>query len=275
MSGSPSSRPREASDRRRFRPQVEGCEIRDASMRLVSFINAVSLSVLAVAVTDAVADIPPHPEQIEFKPLQFEPPDPAEHRHTLSNGVVVFLAPSHEFPLVNVMFAFKGGAYLDPQDKIGLADATGEMIRRGGSAGKSAQDLDEEFDFLAADVDSSCGQTQSSASINALKSNFDAAFALFIDMLRQPRFQQDRLDVYKAEVLEALEQRNDDAAPILDREWRALLYGREHFEAAEPTQRSIQSITIDDLKAMHQRIFFPAPGHLFIAVTGDFEPASM
>src|SRR6185503_12459952 len=98
----------------------------------------------------AAAAIPPRPEQIQFAPLKFEPPEAKDFRHQLPNGVVVYLAPSAEFPLVNISFTFRGGTFLDPHDKVGLAQATGAMIRRGGSSTKSAPELDEEFDFLAA-----------------------------------------------------------------------------------------------------------------------------
>ena len=233
------------------------------------------MCVIAASSMSAIAAPPPRPEQIQFAPLKFEPPESTGFRHQLPSGVVVYLAPSAEFPLVNIVFTFRGGTYLDPHDKVGLAQATGAMMRRGGSSSKTAPELDEEFDFLAAQANVSCADTQSTASLNCLKSNLDQSLALFMDMLRNPRFQQDRLDVFKSEMLEELKQRNDDADPILDREWNALMFGRDHFEAAEPTGKSIESITIDDLKAMHDRIFHPAPGTLCIAVTGDFEVKDM
>ena len=95
-------------------------------------------------------DIPPHPDEIVFSPLAFEPPKAADFRHILSNGVPVYLAPTHEFPLINAVFSFKGADDLDGPEERGLATATGAMIRRGGTTSVSAEDLDEEFDFLAA-----------------------------------------------------------------------------------------------------------------------------
>ena len=54
-------------------------------------------------------------------------------------------------------------------------------------------------------------------------------------MLRNPRFDEERLGVEKGKTLEAMKQRNDDADDILAREWAWLLYGREHFERAGST----------------------------------------
>ncbi len=218
-------------------------------------------------------DIPPHPDEIVFSPLAFEPPEAGDFRHILSNGVPVYLAPSHEFPLINAVFSFKGADDLDGPEERGLATATGAMIRRGGTTSVSAEDLDEEFDFLATIASTSSHGTRSTATLNCLTSNFNRSFALFLQMLRSPGFQADRLATYKQQVFEQLKQRNDHAASILSREWRSLLYGDDHFEAAEPTAASIESITEDGLRSMHRRIFHP--GNLIVAVTGDFDPPRM
>ena len=221
----------------------------------------------------AGGDIPPHPDEIVFSPLAFEPPKAVDFRHILSNGVPVYLAPTHEFPLINAVFSFKGADDLDGPEETGLATTTGAMIRRGGTTSVSAEDLDEEFDFLAAIASTSSHGIRSTATLNCLTSNFNRSFALFLQMLRSPGFQADRLATYKQQVFEQLKQRNDHAASILSREWRSLLYGDNHFEAAEPTAASIESITEDGLRSMHRRIFHP--GNLIVAVTGDFDPPRM
>lgn len=231
---------------------------------------------LAAAGAAAAADIPPHPEQIDFPPLQFDPPRAADYRHTVRAGgveVPVYLAPSHELPLVNVVLSFRGGGDLDPPRRVGLAAATAALMRRGGTTTVAAEQMDEEFDFLAANASAFAGDTRSRASLNSLTSNFDESFVLFMDMVRSPGFQENRLELYQEEEIEDLKQRNDHPAPILAREWQFLMYGPDHFEGAQPTAASTTSITTSELRAMHGRIFHP--DNLIIAVTGDFEPEAM
>lgn len=245
-------------------------------MRRRHWTFCITISTLIGAVAGGAAagpDIPPHPDEIVFPPLAFEPPKAADFRHTLSSGVPVYLAPSHEFPLINVVFSFKGADDLDGPQETGLAASTGAMIRRGGTTSILAEDLDEELDFLAAIASTSSRGTRSVATLNCLASNFDRSFTLFLQMLRSPGFQADRLAIYKQQVIEQLKQRNDHAASILSREWRSLLYGDNHFEAAQPTASSIESITEDGLRSMHRRIFHP--GNLIVAVSGDFDPPRM
>jgi predicted Zn-dependent peptidase len=217
--------------------------------------------------------IPDRPEKIEFKPLDFQPPAAKDFRKTLKSGVPVYLAPSSEFPLVNIVFSFKGGAYLDPADKVGLADMTADMMRRGGTTTVKADDLNEKFDFLAAQANVFAGAQFMTASLNTLKSNLDESFGLFMDMLRNPGFQEDKIKVYLGEEIEAMKQRNDDAGAIMGREWPALVFGRDHFEARQTTQKSLESITSSDMRAFAQRVL--QPGNLIIAINGDFDPAAM
>jgi len=234
------------------------------------------LSTAALLASPVVAGIPAHPDEITFPPLQFEPPDARDFRHTVVAGgveVPVYLAPSQEFPLINLVFTFKGGSYFDPADQVGLVSATAAMMRRGGTTSVSAEAMDEEFDFLAANASSGARGTRSTASLNSLASNFDESFGLFMDMVRNPGFQASRLDLYQEERIESMKQRNDHPRRILSREWSYLLYGPDHFEAAMSTEMSIESISTDDLRSMHDRLYHP--GNLVIAISGDFEPQAM
>jgi zinc protease len=94
-----------------------------------------------------------------------------------------------------------------------------------------------------------------------------------MDMVRNPGFQEDRLQIYKDEVIEAMKERNDEAGDILGREWPILMFGADHFEARLATKAMIDAINVDDLRYMHGLIFHP--GNLIVAVTGDFEISDM
>jgi zinc protease len=231
---------------------------------------AIGLAMPAVRATDA---LPARPEEITFAPLAFEPPSAADHRHVLPDGTVVFLAPSHELPLVKLAITFKGGSSLDPKDLPGLAAFTAKLVREGGTATTKPTEFDESLDFLATEVSVSAGDTFTTAKMDCLASNLDASLDLFFAMLWSPGFDTGRLDTAKASRLAQLAERNDDAAAILAREWKRLAFGADHFEAAEPTAAQVESLSRDQLVAMHGRIFHP--GNAIIAVAGDFDEKAM
>ena len=214
--------------------------------------------------------IPAHPRQLAFEALDFEPPAAARHRHTLSNGVVVFVVEDHTLPLVSVSVTVRTGSYLDPEAKSGVASLTGSQMRAGGTMTLSAADFDEEAAFLAAEIGSSIGATSGRASFNSLTKDLGAALDLFFDMLRFPRFDPARLDLAKSQALQGMERRNDSTGSIEGREWGRLMRGDEHFTTQPTTRASIESISREDLVAFHERYYHP--GGFIFSVSGDVTP---
>ncbi|MFM8377826.1 MAG: M16 family metallopeptidase [Planctomycetia bacterium] len=228
---------------------------------------------LGAGVAGRTPGVPARPEKIAFQPLDFAPPEAASFRRVLPDGTAVYLAPSHEFPLVTVSITFKGGASLDPAEVPGLASMTARMVREGGTKKLAPAEFDETLDFLATEVGVTANETFTTATMNCLKSNLDESLELFVGMLRDPAFDQGRLDTGKARVVEGLKQRNDDASSILSREWKRLVYGIGHFESAEPTDKTVAAISRDKLAEMHRRVFHP--GNMIVAVSGDFDEQEM
>ena len=217
--------------------------------------------------------IPAHPRGLAFEDLAFDPPDPAAHRHELSNGGVAYVVPDRALPLVTVSVIVRTGAYLEPAGKAGLARLTGSQMRAGGAGALAPAAFDDEAAFLAAQLSSTIGATSGSASVNCLTKDLDASLDLLFDMLRRPRFDQDRLDLARSQVLQQMERRNDSTQSIEGREWGRLLRGADHFTTIPSTRATIDGITRDDLVAFHREYFHP--GNFIFAVSGDVDPADM
>jgi predicted Zn-dependent peptidase len=239
---------------------------------LVAVLVACLAAALAVPPIQA-QQIPPHPDQLTFKPIAFEPPRAEDYRLVLKNGMVVYVAEDRTLPLVNLALTVRTGSYLEPAGKEGLAALTGSQIRRGGTKSLTAEQLDERLDFLAAQVATSIGDTAGSASLNALADNLDESLKLFVEMLEEPRFQQDRLDLAREQALQEMKKRNDDPEAIERVEWNALLYGEQHFTNRFSTGASLRAVTRDDLVQFHRRYFHPA--NMIASVSGAFDRATM
>ena len=232
-----------------------------------------ALTLSLAAAPAAAQQLPKRPEQIAFKPLVFNAPKATDYRHVLSNGVVVYLAPSKELPLIDLGMTFKGGGYLEPSDKVGLASMTTELMRTGGTEGLAPAELDEKLDFLATNIVIGARDTTCTASIDCLSANFDESLTLLMGMLLRPRFDEGKMKISVDESMEGMKQRNDDADPILSREWNMALYGEDHFEGRQATEASIRAITRDDMKAFAARVF--NAGNVIVSVSGDFEVKDM
>ena len=234
---------------------------------------ALALVALLLGAPAGAQPIPAHPSDLTYELLDFTPPAAADHRHELSNGVVVFVVEDHELPLATVGVTVRTGSYLDPPDKVGLAGLTGSQMRAGGTTTMSAADFDEEAAFLAAQIGSSVGATSGGASVNCLTRDLDACLDLFFDMLRNPGFDEGRLALAKSQALQQLERRNDATASIERREWGRLMRGDGHFSTRPRTRATLEAITRDDLAAFHREYYHP--GNFLFAVSGDVDTAGI
>jgi zinc protease len=219
------------------------------------------------------ADIPDRPEKLRFPPLTFEPPSAAQSRVPLKAGPVAYVVPDRTLPLVNISILVRTGNYLDPQGREGVAEFTGYLLTRGGTKSKTAEELEERLAFLAAGLGSGVGDDQGSVNLNLLSKDLSEGLALLREVLTAPRFQQDKLELYRQQNLQAMKQRNDDSTAIEGREKEMLAYGTNFWSCRYTTQKSVASITADDLRAFHQRWFHPA--NFVVAVSGDFDRADM
>ncbi|MBP7146658.1 MAG: insulinase family protein [Acidobacteria bacterium] len=223
----------------------------------------------ALAEAPRAGEIPAHPRELKYGELRFNVPDAAKYRFALKSGVVAYVAEDHNLPLVNIDLFVRAGAFLEPAEKTGLAGLTGTMMRKGGAGELNAEQFDERADFLAAQISSSGGATQSSAGLDCISPVLDDALNLFFDMLRRPRFQEDRLAIEKDQIVEAMKQRNDDADSILSREWSWLMYGPEHVAAREQTKKQLEGIGREDLLSFHKSYW--RPENIVVAVSGDVD----
>jgi len=236
--------------------------------RLLTFALVFLAGAAAIA-----GEIPPRPEQLTFPSLTFNVPDPASTRVKLANGVIAYVAEDKMLPLANVVVLFRGGGYLEPAGKEGLAELTGTVWRTGGAGDLDAKALDQELDFLAAQLSTSVGDTSGRVSLNLLAKDLDRGLALLMDVLRNPRFEDARLAKAKEDMISEMKRRNDDTEAIEDREWDRLIYGEDYWLNRLPTKASVDGITRDDLVAFHNRLANPA--NFVIAVAGDFDRAAM
>jgi len=211
------------------------------------------------------------PRAMKFDPVTFTIPE--VERIVLENGIIVYLLPDPELPLVTVSAMIRTGAIFEPPDKVGLAALTGAVMRTGGTARMTGDQIDEELEYLAAVVTIGIGRESGTASLDILKKDLSRGLAIFADMLRTPAFEPARVELAKHQALDAIRRRPDSPAGIASREFRKLMYGADHPLGRESTVESVSRITGEDLVAFHRRYF--TPSGLILGVAGDFAKPAM
>ena len=212
-----------------------------------------------------------------YKDLKYPPlrqvEIPKVETFTLPNGMKVYLLEDHELPVINGFALVRTGNLFDPPDKVGLAGLAGEVLRSGGTRSATGDQLDEKLEDMAASVEAGIGESSGRVAFNALKENAPDVLQVFHDVLTEPEFRADKVELAKTQMKGVISRRNDDASGIVAREFESVLYGRDNPYGWPMEYDHINRISREDMQAFHKRYFFPA--NVMLAVYGDFQTSEM
>jgi len=229
-----------------------------------------ALAALVGATTLSAQAIPDRPEKIAVKPITFQVPKAKDSRIKLKNGITAFLVPDAAGqPLVNLTLVIKGGTYLDPIGKEGTGALMGNLLRSGGTTKTPADKMDEKLDLLAANFSSNVFQAGANLNLNLLSKQLKDGLALMMEVITEPAFQQDRIELAKKNTRQQIERRNDDTTSIERYQQGLLCNGEKHFTNRFTTAASLDAITREDLKAFHTRVL--TPQNMIVTVSGNFD----
>jgi predicted Zn-dependent peptidase len=175
-------------------------------------------------------------------------------------------------PLVNISALIRTGSIYDPPDKVGLAQLTATLLRTGGTTDKAPQAINEELEFMAAEIEFFMNRESGGASLSVRKQDIPRALSIFASLLMKPAFDPAQLDLAKKQEVEAIRRSNDNPEEIAYREFRKVLY-EGNPRGQVPTIESIENIRRKDLAVFHKRFF--QPNNMMLAVSGDFKKGEM
>jgi zinc protease len=208
----------------------------------------------------------PVPQLPAFKPQQ-------PKRIELSNGMVIFLQEDHELPLIDASARIRGGSVNEPADKTGLVDIYGEVWRTGGTKSQTGDQLDDFLEVRAAKVETGGGPDSTTISFSCLKGDLDDVFKAFVDVLQNPEFRADKIDIARKAMQDAISRRNDEVGEIAHREAVRLAYGPDNPYARIPEYSTVGAITRQDLIDWHGKYIHP--NNMILGISGDFDSAAM
>jgi len=232
--------------------------------------NVLSAALLLIA-AQAFGQVNSHTE-IKTPPLRkFSMPQPK--RIALANGMVIFLQEDHELPLIKGGAIIRGGNRNLPAGKAGMAGIYGQAWRTGGTTTVSGDKLDEMLEARAARLETGTGGDTSNVGMDVLKGDFDTVFPIWLDLIRNPAFPEEKITLAKTQANAGISRRNDEPGGILSREVTKLGYGADSPYARQPEYATIASITRDDLLAFHKQTVHP--NNMIVSFIGDFDSAKM
>lgn len=192
---------------------------------------------------------------------------------TSPGGLKAWLVEDKSVPLIAMSFSFGTGSAADPDGKSGVANFITGMMDEG-AADLDSKSFQKRRDELGFRLSFDAGTDNFEGSVQTLVANRDASFDMLRKAVTAPQFANEPLERMRQGFLLDIAGKNDDPQSIAYNQWlQQVMPGDPYARRSSGTAETVASITAQDLKDAHRRIFTRST--LRIAVVGDIDAVTL
>ncbi len=195
---------------------------------------------------------------------------PAFSTHILSNGLMVYLLPYGQTPVVDLEWIFRGGK--NYQALSGLGNYTLRNMQEG-TEHFSGLELAQQLDQYGAWLSHFTGEEIASLSLTTVTQQLEKTLPLLKDVVLHPLFAAEDFDRMQGQSLQNLEVKSQKTTYQTNRTFSHKLFGAGHPYGRHFGKEEVQALSLEKLKSYHQQ--FLHPGNSFLTVTGSFDETEL
>lgn len=202
-------------------------------------------------------------------------------RQIFDNGLTVVVKSNPDSRVFALNVIGKNRSATEPEGKEGITDFVNRLIEKG-TASRNAEQLSQELASIGARAtlydnpwipydDRYTTRQFSFMKFETIDEFTVKGVELFSDMIANPAFDSTEVEKVRAEIMGLLGRNTASTYKIArDKFYSTLFSGTAYAKSIEGTPMSIGSITIDDLKAHHRRLY--SPENMIITVGTNDDP---
>lgn len=188
-------------------------------------------------------------------------------------GLTAWLVQSSDIPFVALELRFKGGSTLDLPGSEGAVNLMTGLLEEG-SGDHDARGFAEAREDLAANFSFRAGLESVAVSARFLTEKRPEAMNLLRAALIDPRLAAEDLERVRGQVLAGLRGQARDPGAIASRRYSEVAFvGHPYARPTDGTEDSVARLTVDDMRAAHQRAL--TRDRVFISAAGDISPEDL
>jgi zinc protease len=209
---------------------------------------------------DMIAEPAPKlPQKVELPPID---------AFVLSNGLQVYTIKDSRLPTFNAQLAIRAGREQEPRVRLGVAEATADMLVKGTHA-HDAVGLAKAIDFVGGTIGAEATFEATLLSCGALARDRGTCLGLMAEMLTQSTFPDTELSKVKESMVGTVRARLDDAGSLASEHVQNLLWGPEHVRGWINSEQSVNALRRDDVVAWAKNWYLP--NNAILIVAGDID----
>ncbi len=186
-------------------------------------------------------------------------------RVELPNGLILLLFENHRVPVVVAHAAVHNVHLYEPDDKLGVATLTGNLLDEGTTVHKGP-----EIAELIEDVGGALGMGSTGGSVKVLTGDRKLGLGLLFECLTKSNFPKEAFDRDKTRLLSQIDESETLADSRARRAFMAAVYGKHpNGRPGFGTHKTVEKLTAADCEAFYKKVF--VPNNTTVAIVGDFD----
>lgn len=188
---------------------------------------------------------------------------PAVKEKKLPNNLTVAVIERKNVPFVTAQLLVKSGASSESSDKAGLANLTASLLTKGTET-RTATQIAEEMEFLGGGINAGAGWNNSAVTVNVMSDKIDKAMEILADVVLNPAFRQEEIDLLKSQTLDSLTYNLKQPGFLAT--YVSSRYSYDEHPAGG-TPQSLRAIAPEDIDTFHANFY--QPQNAVLIFTGD------
>jgi len=180
---------------------------------------------------------------------------------TLDNGLKVIIVENHKLPRASASLTIDNKPYVEG-DKIGVSQLMGGLLGRG-TKNITKDAFNEKVDYLGANV----SFHSNGANARSLKKYFSEVLSLMADGVKNSNFTKEEFDKQVKLTLDGIKSNAKSVTAVARRVESALIFGKNHPSGEFATKKSIENISLEDVKNNYNAYY--KPNNAYLVIVGD------
>jgi len=192
-------------------------------------------------------------------------------RHTLPNGLAVWVVPNQGLPRVDAVLAIRGaGSAADTAQQAGFTAMLAGLLTEG-TAQRDALTLAQDVQALGGSLSAAPSADGITLVAQALASQAGPLLQLLAEVARQPAFAEGEVKLAKSNALQELKANSATPGFRAEGAMSKALFGTHPYANGQPTEEAIEATTPAALRTAHALRF--RPDRALLIITGRVDPA--
>lgn len=190
--------------------------------------------------------------------------------HRFPNGLTLLAQPMAWLESAAFALLMPAGCQRDPEDRLGLASLTCEMLQRG-CGDRTNRDFVEDLENLGVDRSASVSNAHTSfGGAMPCERIFDA-LSIYADLVQRPLLPADEFEDAQLVCLQEVRGLEDDLAQKMMQELRRRRYGDPFGRSSQGSTPALEACTLEDVQRHFNQFFRPQEAILSVAGKIDWD----